>query len=193
MRRVIIWLIFLSMLGFGIWQRQAVLSSWRNVMRVIYMEDVAVALGLMRQDHFGLICPPSGCFVFGHDGIVSGHARIVVGDVVMRVDDLMGTDPAVGALFINQPSWANLKPILEAVERKEIIAPTMRLMRASNELFIESPREDGGTVLFYFSLDLDPAEHLRALSAFLKQAPLSTLEYADFRVKGRIFYKTLPK
>ena len=192
-RCAIIWLVIFSVFGLGAWQRKALISLWGDASRILHVEDVGAALRLTHEDQFGLICPPSGCFVFGHDGIVAGHARVVVGDILIRIDDPAGTDPAAGTLLMDQPSWANLKPILEAVRRKEISAPTIRLARASNELFIQSVRDDGSSVPFYFSLDFDPAEQLRALSAFLKQAPLSTLEYADFRVKGRIFYKQLPK
>lgn len=187
-RRVIALLIVACIGALIVWQRVPAWAAWQNIARLARRDDAEEALRLIRREKFGLICPESECFIFDRDGIVFERARIVVGDVVMRVEDPSGKEPSTDARFIDDVSWGNLKPILAFIEGRGVPVSRIELKRSAYEIIIESPGE-AGPVPFYFSLEFDPADHLRAMPAFLKQAPLRTLMYADFRVQGRIFYK----
>ena len=125
------------------------------------------------------------CYMFDTDGIIFKSAHMVVGDVIARVDDVSDFKPALGVMFADANIWQNMGKII-AYAKDGLPANRMEFMRAEKELIITL--SDSNTRL-YFNVLLDPDEHIRALKELSKTVPLETLEYADLRVKGRVFYK----
>jgi hypothetical protein len=189
--RFFTWLcIFVLVIGGGIrWYArigQYVESAWL----VVRKPDVAAALRLIRHDNFGMLCikeveGADDCYMFDKGGVVFGSARMVVGDVIVRVDDVSDFKPVLGAMLIDADTWKNMAPII-AYAANGLPAGVMALSRAERELTVTL--SESGTRL-YFNLRLDPAEHIRALKELTKTIPLISLQYADLRVKGRVFYK----
>lgn len=157
---------------------------------VIKKPDVASILHAVRREDFGMLCvkDPAGaddCYVFDAEGVIFDSARIVVGDVIARVDDASDFKPVLGAMLADAEIWPNMAGVIAYV--KDGLPPS-RMTFARTEREITVTLTESGTRL-YFNLGLDPAEHIRALKELSKTVPLTTLEYADLRVKGRVFYK----
>ncbi len=161
-----------------------------NVWLVVRKPETASVLHALRREDFGMLCvkDPAGaddCYVFDDEGVVFDSARVVVGDVIARVDDASDFRPALGAMLADPDVWRNMAPVV-AYAKEGLPANRMEFARAERELAVTLT--DSGTKL-YFSLQFDPSEHIRALKELSKAVPLATLEYADLRVKGRVFYK----
>jgi|GEM_PF-2222025 len=157
---------------------------------IIKKPDIASILHAVRREDFGMLCithetGADDCYVFDNEGVVFDSARMVVGDVIARVDDASQFKPVLGAMFTDADTWRHMAEIIAYV-KDELSIHRMVFARAERELTVILT--DSETRL-YFALDMDPAEHIRALRELAKTTPLTTLEYADLRIKGRMFYK----
>ncbi len=161
-----------------------------NVWLVVRKPEIASVLHALRREDFGMLCVKDlsgadSCYVFDKEGLIFEAANVVVGDVIARVDDASDFKPALGAMFTDPDVWGNMVPLVAYV-KDGLPRGRMEFTRAGRELVITLT--DSGTKL-YFSLGFDPSEHIRALKELSKTLPLETLQYADLRVKGRVFYK----
>ncbi len=157
---------------------------------VIKKPDIASVLHAMRREDFGMLCVKDSagadsCYVFDKEGVIFEAANVVVGDVIARVDDASDFKPALGVLLADPEIWINMAAVI-AYAKDGLPASRMELLRTEKEITVTLA--DSGTKL-YFSLQLDPSEHIRALKELSKTVPIETLQYADVRVKGRVFYK----
>ena len=190
--RFFTWLfVFIFVIAVGIRWRVRMTEYIRTAWLVVRKPDVAAALRLVRHDNFGMLCVKDStgaddCYMFDNDGIVFSAARMVVDDVIVRVNDSSDSKPVIGALFIEPEIWKNMALII-AYAQDELPAGIITLSREDKEL-TNTLLVDRGTRL-YFNLRLDPAEHIRALQELQKTIPLDSLDYVDLRVKGRVFYK----
>lgn len=189
--RFFTWLfVFIFIIAVGIRWHARMAEYMKSAWLVAHKPDVVAALRLARHDNFGMLCVKDmagadDCYVFNKDGIVFGSARMVVGDVIVRVNDQSDFKLVIGAPLIDADIWKNLAPLI-AYAREGLPAVIMALSRQEKELTVTL--SESGTRL-YFNLRLDPAEHIRALKELAKTVPLASLQYADLRVKGRVFYK----
>lgn len=167
------------------------IGQYADTIRVIIKKpDIASVLHAVRRESFGMLCVKDAagaddCYVFDADGVVFDVVRVVVGDVIARVDDASDFKPALGAPFADGDVWRNMAPVI-AYAKDRLPPNRMEFARAARELTVTLT--DSGTRL-YFNMEIDPAEHIRALTELSKTVPLATLHYADLRVKGRVFYK----
>ena len=174
----------------GIWYRAQIVRYAETALLIIKKPDIASVLHAVRRESFGMLCvkDPAGaddCYVFDADGVVFDSARVVVGDVIARVDDASDFKPVLGGMFADVDIWHNMALII-AYAKDGLPANRMAFDRADRELTVTLT--DSGTKL-YFNVGADPFEHIRALKELAKTVPLTTLQYADLRVKGRVFYK----
>lgn len=161
-------------------------SAWL----VVKKPDIASVLHAVRREDFGMLCVKDvtgadSCYVFDNEGVIFEAANVVVGDVIARMDDASDFKPALSTILADPSLWANMAPII-AYAKSGLPASRMELLRTEKEITVTLT--DSGTKL-YFNLGFDPGEHIRALKELSKTAPLETLQYADLRVKGRVFYK----
>ena len=161
-----------------------------NVWLVVKKPEIASVLHAVRREDFGVLCVKDtigadSCYIFDKEGVVFEVANVVVGDVIARVNDASDFKPALGVMLADAGVWQNMAPII-AYAKEGLPASRMEFSRAEREITITLT--DSGTKL-YFSLQFDPSEHIRALKELGKTVPLEMLQYADLRVKGRVFYK----
>ncbi len=174
----------------GVYFRAQIMWFTESAWLVMRKPDIASILHAVRREDFGMLCvkdaaEADNCYVFDKEGVIFEAANVVVGDVIARVDDASDFKPALGVMLADADIWANMAPIV-AYAKEDLPVSRMVFMRAERELAVMLA--DSGTKL-YFSLRFDPAEHIRALKELSKTSPIETLEYADLRVKGRVFYK----
>lgn len=189
-RRFMFFCVLAIIIVAGVHFRFQIVDFAQSVWLVARKPEIASVLRAIHRENFGMLCVKNStgaddCYVFDGDGIVFDSARMLVGDVIVRVDDQSDFKPILGEPFINADIWKNMAPIV-AYAKDDMPRSRITLDRVAEELtitFFES-----GTRL-YFNLRLDPAEHIRALKELQKTVVLTSLEYADLRVKGRVFYK----
>ncbi|MSR73649.1 MAG: hypothetical protein EXS60_01145 [Candidatus Pacebacteria bacterium] len=161
-------------------------SAWL----VVKKPDIASVLHAVHREDFGMLCVKDvtgadSCYVFDKEGVIFQAANLVVGSVIARVDDASDFKPTLGVMLADPEVWANIAPIVAYV-KESLPASRMEFVRAERELTVTL--SDNGTK-FYFSLQFSPSEHIRALKELSKTVSIETLQYADLRVKGRVFYK----
>jgi hypothetical protein len=161
-----------------------------SVWLVVKRPDIASVLHAVRREDFGMLCVKDvtgadSCYVFDKEGVIFEAANVVVGSVIARVDDASDFEPALGVILADPSLWGNMAPIIAYV-KDGLPASRMELLRTEKEITVILT--DSGTKL-YFNLQFDPSEHIRALKELSKTVLIETLQYADLRVKGRVFYK----
>jgi hypothetical protein len=161
-----------------------------NIWLVVKKPDIASVLHAVHREDFGMLCVKDAtgadsCYVFDKEGVIFEAANLVVGNVIARVDDASDFKPVLGMMLADQDVWQNIAPII-TYAKEGLPASRIEFVRAERELAVTLT--DSGTKL-YFSLQFDPSEHIRALKELSKTARVDTLQYADLRVKGRLFYK----
>lgn len=189
-KRFIFFSVCAAIVFIGVRYRTQVARYAYDAWLVVRKPDVAAALRLTRHDNFGMLCVQDvagadDCYMFDKDGIVFGSARMVISDIIVRVNDPSDFKPVIGMPLIDADIWKNIAPII-AYAQEGLPVSTMALSRPEKELIVTL--SESGTRL-YFNLRIDPAEHIRALKELAKTTPLASLQYADLRVKGRVFYK----
>jgi hypothetical protein len=170
--------------------RAALLRSADTVRLIIRKPDIASVLHAVRREDFGIVCVQDAsnaddCYVFDADGVIFDSARVVVGDVIARVDDASDFKPALGAMFVDDAAWRAMKLVIAYV-KEHLPVSRMEYARAEGELDIILT--DSGTRIM-FDLSAAVEEHINALKELVKTVPLSGLQYVDLRTKGRLFYK----
>lgn len=174
----------------GIRFRAQIANIAESAWLVIKKPDIASVLHAVRREDFGMLCVKDSagadsCYVFDKEGVIFEAANVVVGSVIARVDDASDFKPALGTILADPGLWGNMVPIIAYV-KGGLPASRMELLRTEKEITVTLT--DSGTKL-YFNLGFDPGEHIRALKELSKTVPIETLQYADLRVKGRVFYK----
>lgn len=189
----IFFLIFLvAVAAASVRYRITVARYWTMMTFVLERKDARVLALSLRHEPLGILCVTPNldtaeeCYLFDVKGIVFGRARTVVHEVIVKIDEQSDIRPAINMVFVPSADWQNLRPILEAVRDKKIMASRITLQRANKELTLTIPPQ---TTPLYFSYAFDPRVHLGALPEFLKKVPLAELQYVDLRIEGKIFYR----
>lgn len=190
LRPIVSFAVLAAVIFIGVRYRAQIARFAASAWLVIKKPDIASVLHAVRREDFGMLCvkdatDADSCYVFDKEGVIFEAANVVVGDVIARVDDASDFKPALGAMFVRPDVWVNMAPIIAYV-KDGLLASRMEFLRIEKELTVTFT--DSGTKL-YFSLQFSPSEHIRALKELSKTVPIETLQYADLRVKGRVFYK----
>ena len=177
----------------------AAVVYWQEPLLVFYQEvqlalnppDVEQILKEQRRQEFGVYClspePVEGlgpdCYLFDKDGIVFAKAKTVVGEVILRVEEVSDYQAKIGQRFLPISQWSNLLKILDYISRGSWSSSVFRLKRDQEEIILEGPPK------LLFSLRFDPEKHLAALTELKKKVKVENLAYLDLRVEDKIFYK----
>lgn len=165
-----------------LWSASAVTIS-KDYLRGVVTVQVA------ERPHLGIWCfertEPPQCFWFDGNGLITrtlgteGNLLLVVNDYAR--DGIRFQEPLVPAEFL-----PNLFSIFDALRSMDITRKEIRL----NDLGLEEiqvPTFDGPDLLF--SLRFPAVNAPAGLKALQEKTALSKLEYVDFRVENRVYYK----
>lgn len=188
---LILFLILAALIAGAVYYRHQLLVLWQEIERVIRQRadqpDVKEILAETRREEYGIFCAgveqANDCYLFDKKGVVFAKAKTVVGEVILRVDEVSDYKPIVAQKFLPAGEWENLFKILEFVKRRDWPAANFRLKREREELILD------GAPKLLFSLRFDPAKHLTALTELKKKVKAENLSYIDLRVEDKIFYK----
>jgi len=129
----------------------------------------------------------SKCMWFDKNGFVFAAAPALEGNLINKVDDFSGRDLNIGDSVLDANLAENLIKIFGVLERSGLKIKSLRLENLSlQEIVFDQPQSS--LPKLYFSLREDPEFILAALDG-LKQIGFSKIDYADFRVENKAYYK----
>lgn len=125
------------------------------------------------------------CVWIDHAGVVLGDAPSGEGQLVPTVFDNALSHPFVGRKVITDAARHNLFTILKFLKINNIIATRIELERETLDLRVQS--DVGPLLLFNLRNNLNVA--LPSLEPLRLELDLTNLQYLDFRVPNKIYYR----
>ncbi len=128
------------------------------------------------------------CWWFDRNGVAFEHAPKTEGEMIYKVDDFSGRQLIIGDKVIKEDLFANLLKIFNVLEQSDLNVRTLQIKDLSLQ---ETTIEPVNALMpkIYFSLRFDPVFSMPAIQA-IKEYGLNKIEYVDFRVENRAYYKT---
>jgi len=130
----------------------------------------------------------SVCWWFDKNGVVFEYAPKTEGEMIYKVDDFSERQLIIGDKVIKEDLFANLLKIFNVLEQSDLNVRTLQIKDLSLQ---ETTIEPVNALIpkIYFSLRFDPVFSMPAIQA-IKEYGLNKIEYVDFRVENRAYYKT---
>lgn len=126
------------------------------------------------------------CFWFDNEGIAFAESPIIESELFNRVSDFSNQKVELGRRVISEDMFENLTKIFRIMEIAEVNAKTVKL----KDLFLEEVEVDSvSDPKILFSLKINPEFSLSAINSLKKSGKWEKLEYVDFRVENRAYYK----
>lgn len=127
------------------------------------------------------------CWWFDKDGVLFGIAPELEGNAINKVDDFSSRDLKLGDLALEEVFIENLVKLFEVLERSDIGIRALKLKNLDlQEIIFDQPQTSLPKI--YFSLRFN-SEFLLSTIEGLKKIGLQKMEYVDFRVENRVYYK----
>ncbi len=127
----------------------------------------------------------SACRWFDKEGIIFAEAPMVDGTLINKVSDFTNRQLVIGDITLEQKLFDNLLKIFEVLEKSGLGRGFLKL---ENLDFQEIVFSHPFGFKIYFSLRIDPIFTLAGIQS-LKEVGLEKVEYIDFRVENRVYYK----
>jgi hypothetical protein len=126
-----------------------------------------------------------GCFWFDKSGVIFAEAPAIEGELIRKISDSSNRSLKPGDKILEENMLKNLISIFDVLEKSELKAKNLILEDLSlQEITTESP----SIPKIYFSLRFSPEFALPAIQS-IKELGLAKIEYIDFRVENRAYYK----
>ncbi|HDH31513.1 MAG TPA: FtsQ-type POTRA domain-containing protein [Candidatus Wolfebacteria bacterium] len=127
----------------------------------------------------------SACRWFDKDGILFAEAPFVEGALINKVSDFTGRQLVIGDMILEQRFFDNLLKIFEVLEKSGLGRGFLKLENLNfQEIVSDSPIG----FKIYFSLRINPEFSLAGIKS-VKEVGLEKVDYIDFRVENRVYYK----
>ncbi len=139
------------------------------------------------REKYGVWCKSAinYCWWFDKSGIIFAEAPMVEGALINKVNDSTGRDLKIGDTIIEQRFLDNLLKIFAVLEETNLGKGFLNLENLSlQEIIFNSPLG----FKIYFSLRFDPRFSLAGIKS-IKEIGLEKMDYIDFRVENRVYYK----
>ncbi|MFH1346792.1 MAG: hypothetical protein ABIH10_00900 [Spirochaetota bacterium] len=129
----------------------------------------------------------ASCWWFDKDGVLFAMAPSLEGNAINKVDDFSGRNLNLGDSALSENLILNLIGIFDVLEKSRL---GIRALKIENFALQEIVFEQSQTSLpkIYFSLRENPEFILTAIED-LEKTGLEKIEYIDFRVENRVYYK----
>jgi len=129
---------------------------------------------------------PSGCWLFDKDGVIFQKSLSVEGGLITAVDDYSQESRGLNSKILPDEFVQNMFSIFDVLNASGITVKDIRL----NDLALQEIEADtfAGPKL-YFSLRFPSTDDLEVLQSFLSRLSFKKLQYLDFRVENRAYYR----
>lgn len=161
----------------------------RNVDIIPSFLDRTVAITVAERGVASVLCKTAtgDCYGIDADGIIFTPVPTVEGTLIRRFEDDSTSTVVMGSPYLKDPAW--MRNILStlSIMGKEGFAPSAVTVDAS-------PLEEWKAVMssglaFRFSLHFVPDNLSAILTDIATKTDIKNLQYFDFRVKDRVYYK----
>ncbi len=126
------------------------------------------------------------CFWFDKEGIIFVEAPAIESELFNRVMDLTGRELKSGDKVLDNRLMENLVKIFNVFNAADIKSKTTHLNDLKSEEVVVKPLS---FPVSFFSLRFSPDFSISAIRALKKDKRWDKIQYADFRVENRVYYK----
>jgi hypothetical protein len=127
------------------------------------------------------------CGWFDRNGIIFSEAPVIETEILNRVNDLSDRVIGMGDKVLPDNFMVNLLEIFSVLEKEDINTKTIYLKDFGLEE-VETASVNA-TPKIYFSLKFDPKFSLGVIDSLRKSGEWKKLNYVDFRVENRVYYR----
>jgi len=126
------------------------------------------------------------CYWFDKEGILFVEAPAIEGELFNRMIDSTGRDLKLGDKVLDDRLLVNLVKVFEVFDTADLKSKTVFINDLKIEEVIVRPL---GFPKALFSLRFDPRFSVVAINALKKSGRWQKVEYVDFRVENKVYYK----
>ncbi|MCL5004577.1 MAG: hypothetical protein M1170_01370 [Patescibacteria group bacterium] len=126
------------------------------------------------------------CFWFDKDGIIFVEAPTIESELFNKVADSTGRDLKSGDKVLDSRLMVNLVKIFNVFDEVDIKSKTAQLNDLKAEEVVVRPLS---FPVSFFSLRFSPDFSIAAIKTLKKDKRWDKIQYADFRVENRVYYK----
>lgn len=151
--------------------------------------DRTVSIAITERDVTGVLCKTATgeCYGIDANDIVFTPVPTVEGSLILRFDDTSTSTVVLGNPYLQDPAWMqNIVSTLSIMEAGGFSPSSVRVDASSLEEW-EAVLPSG--LVFRFSLHFVPDNLAAVLKDIAAKTDIATLQYFDFRVKDRVYYK----
>lgn len=129
----------------------------------------------------------SQCGWFDRSGILFAEAPVIETEILNRVNDSSGRNINIGGRVLPQEFMQNLTGIFGILDKENVKTKTVYL----DDLDLQEvyTRAVSGDPKIYFSLKFNPVFSLAAINSLKDSGQWKKIEYVDFRVQNRAYYR----
>lgn len=151
-----------------------------NSTRSSFTSDVVVPLrGIFSADN-------QKCYWFDDVGMAFSESPVIESELFKRVSDFSGQEIKLGEKVMPEKFFENLKKIFKIIDVSVINSNTIKIKDMSlQEVEVDSLTDPK----LLFSLNNNPEFSLSAIDSLKKSGKWGKLNYIDFRVENRAYYK----
>ena len=143
-----------------------------------------IKITVKERERFGVWCA-SSCFWYDKSGVIFAEAPAMEGELINKIYDSTNRELKPGDKILEENLLGNLLKIFEVLQKSALSMKNLYLQDLSlQEISAESPL----LPQIYFSLRFNPESTLPAIQS-IKELGLAKIEYIDFRVENRAYYK----
>lgn len=146
-----------------------------------------VNINILEKEVFGVICNENNCFVFDDNGVVFRRSPSITGTLIPKIYDPHNRPIVIGLPFLRDPSWfTDISVVINVLHDLDIGFTEIRLGNDQTREW-EIDIISGPTI--YFTFGSLPGDIRRVLLALSEEIDITSTEYIDLRVEGRIYYQ----
>lgn len=127
------------------------------------------------------------CGWFDRNGIIFSDAPVIETEILNKVNDLSGRNISMGDKVLPDDFMNNLLAIFDVLKNVNVNTKTIYLN--DFDLAEVETVSSSAAPKIYFSLKFDPKFSLAAINALKKSGEWKKINYVDFRVENRVYYR----
>lgn len=161
----------------------------QEIKKEVSFGEKKVSLDVIERSVVNVICEYNGgkCYGMDENGFVFSSVPEVRGALILRFE--AGPDEKImtGKQYLNSPEWTkNIMQTISIMKSEGFVPQLIKVNGVGLEEW-EAVMPEGFS--FYFSLHFVPENFRSILGDISTKTRLDTLQYFDFRVQNRVYYK----